>query len=233
MEIKAENPAIICLQETMLGNKSPADPKGYSYKAFSSSDLPIPGTGILTAIRNDIPYYEIPLNTQLQAKAYRVRLSTEITICNIYIDHQVNLTLGTLQALFHQLPPPFAVLGDFNARNPLWGDTVIDNRGRGTVVEDFILQYQACIINNGLRTHFHTQTGTESAIDLSIVSPELVPDLTWQVSDCSRGSDHFPINIRVNVRDAVLRHPKYILDKADWTLFTTLTYMGEEDEGGQ
>ena len=98
-------------------------------------------------------------------------------------------------------------------------------------VQDFILQYQACIINNGQRTHFHTQTVTESVIDLSIVSPELVSELTWELADCSRGSDHFPIKITSNAENTVFWQPKYILEKADWKLFRTLTYIDEDGEG--
>ena len=113
---------------------------------------------MLAAIRNDISFYEIPVNTPLQAKTYRVRLNKEITVCTLYIDQHINLTIANLQALFNQLPRSFTVFGDFHARSPLWGDTTADVRGRGTIVEDFMLQYQACIINNGQRTHFHTQT---------------------------------------------------------------------------
>ena len=121
IEMKTENRAIICLQETMLGNNIPPDPKGYSYRVFSTSDVPVAGTEMLTAIRNDIPFYEIPVNTPLQAKAYRVRLNKEIIVCNLYIDQPINLTIANLQALFNQLPKQFAVFGDFNARSPLWG----------------------------------------------------------------------------------------------------------------
>ena len=199
----------------MFGNKRTPDPKGYSYRVFSTSDVPVAGTGMLTAVRNVIPFYVILVNAPLQAKAYRVRLNKEITDCNLYMDQHINLTIANLQALFNQLSKPFAVFGDFNARSPLWGATTVDVRGQGTIVEDFILQYQPCIINNGQQTHFHTHTSTESAIDLSIVSPELVPELTWEVADYSKGSNYFPNKITSKAENTVFRQPKYILKKAD------------------
>ena len=93
-----------------------------------------------------------------------------------------------LQALFNQLPKPFAVLGDFNAKHPSWGEQESNDRGRA--LENFVMQYEACIINDGQRTHFHVQTATLSDIYLAIVSPELTLDLNWHVSDCARKNEN-------------------------------------------
>ena len=221
IEIKKKKPAVMCFQETMLGNVVPASPRGYSIYAHSASDQPIPGTGLVCIIRDDVAHYPIPLNTTLQAMAFRIRLRKDITICNMYIQHQ-NLAFNDIQDLYNQLPKPAVMLGDFNARHTLWGDHQINQRGR--TMEDFIMQNDVGMLNNGQPTHFHAQTATESAIDLSIVSSELLIDMAWLVSDCLRGSDHYPIYITDNTEEIELQ-PRYIIAKADWPLFNTLTYM--------
>ena len=111
-----------------------------------------------------------------------------------------------------------------------YGVTIIDNRGRGAIVEEYIVQYLACIINNGLPAHVHIQICTESTIDLSKVPPELVSDITWKVPERSKGSDHFPTKIKINEEDAVFKQQKSIFNKADWTLFRMLTLMGGQGE---
>ena len=170
----------------------------------------------MTVFRNDIPFQELPLNTTLQVKAYRVKLEKHITLFNIYRNPQTQLTLASLQALFDELSLPSLILGDFNSKNPLWRGNDITVNGR--VIEEFIAQNNVCIMNNGQPTHFHAQTATLSAIEISIASPELSIDMTWEVSDCFRGSDHFSITITVTMNNISPIQPKYIIDKADWSI---------------
>ena len=77
----------------------------------------------------------------------------------------------------------------------MWGDTV--SNSRGNVIYPFIEDQELAIINTGEPTHFHVQTGTFSAIDLSICSPDCFLDFYWKVMDDGFGSDHFPIVIDI------------------------------------
>ena len=67
-------------------------------------------------IAEDILHYELPLVSDFQAKAIWVKLWREMTICKIYVNHELNFTQANLQVLFNQLPAPFLVLGDFNSK---------------------------------------------------------------------------------------------------------------------
>ena len=42
--------------------------------AFSPVQEAMPGTGLLTLVREDIPHYKLPLVSEFQAKAIRVKL---------------------------------------------------------------------------------------------------------------------------------------------------------------
>ena len=57
-------------------------------------------------------------------------------------------------------------MGDINAQHPILGDPLTDNRGR--MFEDVIRNSDCSILNTGTHTHFHTQTGTSHAVDVSM-----------------------------------------------------------------
>ena len=118
LEIKESRPAVMCLQETMVGTCSPTM-KGYRAFSYSPTQVPIAGTGILTLVRDDISCYQVPLVTEFQARAVRVKLRKEVTVCNVYVNQDQALTRTNLGTLFDQLPKPFLVLGDFNSKSPL------------------------------------------------------------------------------------------------------------------
>ena len=73
----------------------------------------------------------------------------------------------------------------------LWGNTLVNLRGAmiATVVEALDLG----IFNIGDHTHYHIQTDTPLALDLSFCSPDALLDFTWSVTGDLCGSDHYPI----------------------------------------
>ena len=224
--LKESKPAALCLQESMVGDAVLNPPRDYHLEAYSPIVAPVPGAGLLTFIRNDVPFREVPLNTMIQAKAYRVKFRKEVTLCNLYLKHNQHLSVDDWKRFADQLPTPFIILGDFNAKNPMWGGDEYNERGR--VLQDFLAQYQACIMNDGRLTHVHVQTATFSAIDLAVVSPEILMEYTWDVADCPRGSDHFPIKLLDKSQIPYLTQSRYITARADWSLFKALTHVEAE-----
>ncbi|XP_018013496.1 uncharacterized protein LOC108670541 [Hyalella azteca] len=97
-----------------------------------------------------------------------------------------------MRNLHEQLPRPFLILGDVNGKHTAWGN-IIDQRGR--TIEHFITNCNICLLNTGETTHLHVQTGTTSAIDLSLCIPDIVNNARWSVMSDTYGSDHFPIQI--------------------------------------
>ena len=72
-------------------------------------------------------------------------------------------------------------------------DLPTDRRGR--TIEKLLIEEQLVYLNNGSKSHYHIQNKLESAIDLSIITLDLEPELEWEVSDHLRFSDHYPIFI--------------------------------------
>ena len=215
------NPMVVCLQETLLGLYKPTFPSGYKAHFISPNDDARPGTGLATIVNQAITCTPIPLQTTLQAQAHRVGLKRPVTVCNLYISPNELLSCALLTNLVGQLPAPYLLVGDLNAKHPLWGGDIAD--GRGGHVESFFLSSDIALLNTGEPTHFHTQTASFSAIDLAFCSPILSPDLAWQVLEEPYGSDHFPITITTLHPEDTSTARRYIMRKANWQSFTACT----------
>jgi len=216
-------PKCICLQETMLGAATPRPPSGYAIRTFSPNNQAIPGDGLAILIHESHSITDLNLNTPLQAMALRTGLNRQITICNIYISPNEQIQQHHITDLISQLPPPFLMLGDFNAKHTIWGDDVSDPRGR--IIEQVLLDHDVSIMNTGEPTHHHIHSNSLNALDLSLCSPCLLPLFRWQVLDDPHGSDHFPVTITEIEPEAVQRLPRLLLRKANWANFRKDTEM--------
>ena len=132
--------------------------------------------------------------------------------------------------LIDQLPTPFLLLGDMNARSPLWGEPIADHRGH--IFEELFLERPLSLLNDDSPTHFHIQTNTLSIIDLSICSSDCTLDFHFQTIQDLSGSDHYPILIKINNPVILADSPnRYNVKRADWNLFHrhTLTQLNAHD----
>ena len=223
--IKDKYPICIALQETMLGQKVLC-PRDYLFYHSEYDEERGYHGGSALLVRRDVPHTKLPIQTELQAVTVQIYSKRKYTLCSIYIPppDRINHNLShKLQNLIRQLPRPFVIMGDFNGRHPMWGDST--SNSRGNVIFPFIEDQELAILNTGAPTHFHMQTGTFSVIDLSLCSPDCFLDFSWEVLDDSLGSDHFPILIDIVDEIPVSRSPRWILDKANWALFKALTQL--------
>ena len=218
-------PICISLQETMIGQKRLC-PKEYLFYHYEQPADEGRHGGSAILLRRDVVHTQLPLQTNLQAVAVQVFTKRKYTVCSIYLPPSNNIdeTLKQdLDNLINQLPQPFLLLGDFNGRHPMWGD--VTSNSRGNMIFSLIEKKELAVLNTGAPTHFHIQTGTLTSIDISLCSPDCFLDFSWQVMDDGIGSDHFPIVIGIVDEVAVPRSPRWLLDKANWALFKTLTFL--------
>ena len=123
------SPACVCLQETLLSRHSPRGPNGYSILTSLPTRADDHERGSALLVSNSVPYTPLPLRTPLQAVAARVCLGKIYTVCSLYLPH-VPVSKQDITDLLTQLPRPFLLLGDMNAKSPLWGEPTADPRGR-------------------------------------------------------------------------------------------------------
>ena len=215
--MKDNNPGIICLQETKLGNTT-FNP-GLNYNIYTST--PPPGDrahgGAAIIISKGIQHSIVRLNSPLQAVAVKAIMGKCITICSVYLPGAVGFTNLDLQNLINQLPPPFLLLGDFNAHNPLWGGNNLDVYG--SIVEDILNTNDVILCNDGSVTYHNIHTNTFSAIDLSICSSNIAVEFNWSVDNYLHGSDHYPIHLTYSENIPSSSPPKWKEQEADWTKY--------------
>ena len=227
------NVPIVCLQETKLGNHHPN--VGLNYFFYPSPILiggrAQGGTGII--VHKSINHKVVNIRSVLQACAVQVFTTKWITLCSLYLEpslesrllgvagHQRQLELNDLQCLVDQLPRPFIILGDFNARHTLWGESSCDRWGN--LIEELIDQNDIVCMNNGSPTRLDIFHNTSSAIDLTLCSSSLRLDYEWSVDENTHGSDHWPIHLKSvsNIPSPCL--PKWKHNEADWDLFDKKT----------
>ena len=191
-------PIVIALQETWF---LPTDPYNfslfnYSLYRYDETDGERRHGGVALYINNDFVHDQIIVNTPLQAVACTIRLNgRKIDICSIYIPPNIdNRTLErNLDQLISQFNNPFLLLGDFNAHNAMWGRNTRTSDARGDIIEHFLDIHQLVLLNKGDNTHFSLAHNSESAIDLSICSPQICSLFEWSVDSDIHHSDHYPI----------------------------------------
>ena len=210
-------PAVVCLQETLCSTRPVHPPSGFSifHSLPARRDGHERGAAILVDKR--VHCIAFPLRTSLQAVAVRVWLGKWYTICSLYLPHS-SLSLREVTDLLDQLHSPYLLLGDMNAKSPLWGATNTDNFGR--IFESVLLSHPISLLTDGTPTHFHSQTGTYSTIDLSFCSSACTTDFTYRVTENLRGSDHYPVCLALVSPPPPLSRPKrFVETRADWDIF--------------
>ena len=189
-------PKCICLQETMKGNRKPFKVSRYKFICQKTRVTNEKKGGTAILVRDDVSHKEVMLNTTLEATAIKININKQmITVCNVYLSPSESINYENLNNLVSQLKQPFIIMGDFNAYSLQWGNRPANNRGK--ILEDRDLY----LLNEQQNTHLHTQTDSESAIDLAMCSRQLLTELNWEVMNDLYTSDHFPIRITTNKQD--------------------------------
>ncbi|GFY61465.1 RNA-directed DNA polymerase from mobile element jockey [Trichonephila inaurata madagascariensis] len=115
-------------------------------------------------------------------------------------------------------------LGNFNAKNTTW-DSIITNAGSSelsNLVNDKIF----LSLNDGTHTFRSYSYGSTEVLDLTFISPGLLPYSFWRVLD-NIGSDHLPILVEtaLNVNRTGAKNLHWNFRKADWSLKISLTIL--------
>lgn len=213
------SPLVVCLQETHLKPGENFNLRGYNCvrKDIVPHLRARGGTAIFT--KYNIPTKEIHIQSELQVVAVQVEYPCKITICNIYLP-EFDWNINDLTNIVSQLPTPYLIIGDFNAHNPLWGSNRIDPRGR--IIEQFIDDVDAVLLNTGEGTYLNSRSNNFSAIDLTMCSPQLATRLSWNPLNEHFFTDHCPIRIEILTEKITTNYSnkKWRLQQANWTSYS-------------
>lgn len=217
-----KKPEMICVQETWLKPALEFVIKGYdSIRRDRVGDNGGGGGGgCIIFIKQGIQYKVLGKGTELEYVIIKVWTKEgTIRIANFYNPCK-KLSIESLEELAVHLEGKVICCGDFNAHSTLWGN---GSDGNGMVIEELMEIKNLVCLNNGTGTRVNTRTGTESAIDLTLVSDSLAGVSSWEViRGTTIGSDHYPISIEIgrSLEGNETEVPqKWSFSSADWMKF--------------
>ena len=220
--LNRHSPICVCLQETLL-NPDHTHHAPAQYNIVHSNRARQDGheRGAAILIHKRFNYDRLQLQTNLQAVAVSLYLDRKYTVCSLYLPHHP-VSQNQIDSLIRELPQPFLLLGDVNARSTFWGSDTTDSRGR--LIENSIINNPISVLNNGEPTHYHIQTNSYSTIDLSLSSSCIADNFDYSIDDSLWSSDHYPIKIEWRqIPIIVSAQPRFKVKCAKWKEFTTLT----------
>nr|CAI5847571.1 unnamed protein product [Callosobruchus analis] len=133
-----------------------------------------------------------------------------------------------LRNIFQSYVQPSSEGGDFNGHHYLWGST--DNNPPGLTLVDAIDDFPHLIFRNeGQPTRLTRPSANISAVDVTIISTDLVDISNWTVMSDTYGSDHFPILMNINSTTTNIdSHSTYkwrIHPHPDWNRFADMVHV--------
>ena len=216
----------MALQETLLGNHY--SPIFNGYKEMISEE----GQGCALLIKRGYPCQRIQIPSKFESITVGITIQKEpYIISNVYLSPNKRFTMEDMDSFYQNImsikpkPKNIIILGDFNARHLMWGDSTTNPRGR--ILEDFMENNQIYYLNDDEPTHI-SSNGSMSNIDLTLCNRNLITSLRWEVLDEPYGSDHFPIKITFNQEKNTPVTPKWVLKRADWESFTELMQLQQK-----
>jgi ribonuclease HI len=210
---------IACIQDTNF--KPNFDYKINCYTTLRKDRQANNKGGVAILIKTTIPFILDTNSSTLEVIAATVQIDGKpLNIVNFYLPPGHAIDPVDLEYYFNK--PNVVVVGDFNAHHTMWTGKVDDPRGQS--IADLIETTGLIILNTKSPTYIH-YNGTTSLLDLSIVSPQLALCLDWYVINSTMGSDHFPIQINININKPAtnqVAQPKWNLKQADWLKFNQI-----------
>ena len=133
-------------------------------------------------------------------------------MCNTCTSDNRVINYDLLNNIYQQFPKSSIQVGDFDAYNILW--RYRETQARGREIENFITSNSLNILNDGMPTH-----ETETAIDLSIRSPQLEEtDFHWTAISLPGNSDHCYIVITYEDPTNNIETTNWNIKQARWDI---------------
>jgi ribonuclease HI len=239
--IYSEKYAILALQSLNVVSQKLPNLKNYFFPPLCHCDKDSKKVQTALYIRCDLEYEKIndfPIPTDTESTFYtsaRVKIQEHIlNVISVYLPRGPRGDNTDWLKSIRVSDKKWMLLGDFNAHSPFWDSEcshVTCNRFIDNIVDSKLV-----LLNDGKITRIpDIETHKPSAIDLSLVSPELALDFEWFPLEDSLGSDHFPLVICTNLNEKQInckyhdKIPKFKYHLADWDAYEAFLLLYDEE----
>jgi len=123
--------------------------------------------------------------------------SPPLKLWSCYLPSSSNIPVNILQDLCTFDSHNTLLCGDFNAFHPAWSSNSVSRRGN--LIYSTLNSLGLCILNDGSPTHIGRPDSSDSALDLSICSPDISWYLSWRTLSEPHGIEHIPIIITAKI----------------------------------
>lgn len=215
-----ERPDIITISETWLKPKNNFKLNSYNFiqKCRQNGKG---GVGIFISQNINYSNIKININYNKNIELCSIKLNNSgLTIVSLYKPPNVLANKKDWENIFAQFSSPVIFCGDFNSHHSLWGSS--QDSSQGSILAEALESTDLIVINDYNATRITPPNQPLSIVDLSIVSSGLATKCEYEVLLDSMGSDHFPINIRVNSftkYNKIVPSTKWKDNLADWNIF--------------
>ena len=224
---------IIMIQETKLCSKDKV-PSIIGYATVRNDRGEGRGGGLITFIKDDIPYTIIEHTQAVQNSLLEILMiqlnssSLKLMICaNLYCPPTRGEMHGR-ELFTSELPADKNTIigGDLNAHSHMWDEWQPEDN-LGQEIEDWMMEKNFAIANDGSATRFNACTGGSSSPDVTLLHDSWIDKVDRTTIDCTQctGSDHLPtlINIECQVsslKPILTKELRWNWNKADFNGFS-------------
>ena len=199
--LKAENVDVCAIQETKLtpDKRSPSI-KGY-VPAGRNDRRAMKFGGVIFYVKDSLVFERVQESSKegTESATIRVKMSRKkwIVISNIYVPphnttHPVRFKVDEIPTSDDCL-----IVGELNGHSPLW-DPIQPPDTRGEEIENWMINEDLVILNDGSGTHVNRITGGLSTPDVTLAGKKWSNKHNWSLGDQIGKSDHLPIIIIIN-----------------------------------
>lgn len=202
--------------------------KGYN---IIRNDRPGGKGGVAILIKKGLSFKTLNIrldNTRLEVCGVNIMVDKiTLSVVSVYRPPNAHVDSRTYEKIFTSVCRHCIVAGDFNAHHTLWG--CVGNDRHGISLIDALNNHPTLVVRNeGQSTRLNAPGTNPSALDISIISSNLVNNSTWEVLGDTYGSDHFPIGLIVGenpVRTSVCDGVGWNTNNADWCRFSAEIHL--------
>jgi ribonuclease HI len=148
-----------------------------------------------------------------------------VNILSVYSIVSDQLIVADWMNLIGSLTGPVLVGGDFNGHHRMWGNAFNDRKGN--CILEMVEDNNLIILNDGRSTIIPKPNHQRTCVDLTLVSPGLTKQSSWDVIEESLGSDHLAILISLFInerseegdRRRLIGQNRWKLRAANWEMY--------------